>query len=167
MAEYPTHAAHSDARKMGASDEAPSEGDILRIMIATDNHLGYMEADPVRKEDSFNAFEEIFKVARDHGVDCVLLGGDLFHENKPSRCVRPQQPASLHIAAPLTRVVPSTSRSSPSSACCPPARTTAAGALGAADPRTPRGMQVHARAHHGDFAQVLPQRQPRQAAGAQ
>jgi hypothetical protein len=167
VAECPTHAAPGDARrsvlrsdKMGVSDEAPSEADILRIMIATDNHLGYMEADPVRKEDSFVAFEEIFRVARDHGVDCVLLGGDLFHENKPSRCVPPQQPLSS--ASPLR------SRASypqPRSLFLPYVRRGVDAR--AAEPRTPRGTQVHAGAHHGDFAQVLPQRQPRQAAGAQ
>jgi hypothetical protein len=81
------------------ADEAPNDGDILRMMVATDNHLGYMETDPVRKEDSFVAFEEIFKVAKDHGVDCVLLGGDLFHENKPSRCVPPPIPNSHHAAS--------------------------------------------------------------------
>jgi double-strand break repair protein MRE11 len=67
--------------------EGPSASDILKILIATDNHLGYMESDPLRKEDSFEAFEEIFKEASKRKVDCVLLGGDLFHENKPSRCV--------------------------------------------------------------------------------
>jgi DNA repair exonuclease SbcCD nuclease subunit len=33
-------------------------------MVATDNHLGYMESDPVRKDDSFDAFEEIFRIAK-------------------------------------------------------------------------------------------------------
>ena len=54
-------------------------------MISTDNHLGYCELDPVRKEDSFASFREMLQLARDNQVDFVLLGGDLFHDNKPSR----------------------------------------------------------------------------------
>lgn len=59
--------------------------DTLRIMLSTDNHLGYMERDPVRGLDSFAAFEEMLYLAKKHNCDKVLLGGDLFHENKPSR----------------------------------------------------------------------------------
>lgn len=55
----------------------------LKIFIATDNHLGYLEKDPLRGNDSFNTFEEILKMAK--GCDFLLLGGDLYHENKPSR----------------------------------------------------------------------------------
>ena len=35
--------------------------------------------------DSFNTFREILDLALDRRVDFVLLGGDLFHDNKPSR----------------------------------------------------------------------------------
>ena len=59
--------------------------DILKILVATDLHVGFMEKDPVRGEDSFIALEEILKIGKDKKVDFVLLGGDLFHENKPSR----------------------------------------------------------------------------------
>ncbi|PKK77355.1 double-strand break repair protein MRE11, partial [Rhizophagus irregularis] len=58
--------------------------DSLSIMIATDIHLGYQEQDPTRGTDSFNTFREILRHAKNHKVDMVLLGGDLFHENKPS-----------------------------------------------------------------------------------
>jgi len=44
-----------------------------------------MERDPVRGRDSLDTFEEILQLARAHRVDFVLLGGDVFHENKPSR----------------------------------------------------------------------------------
>ncbi|CAM9463781.1 unnamed protein product [Phaeothamnion confervicola] len=44
-----------------------------------------MEKDPIRGLDSFAAFEEVLLLAKQHKVDFVLLGGDLFHENKPSR----------------------------------------------------------------------------------
>lgn len=54
-------------------------------MVATDNHLGYAEADPIRRDDSFRTFEELLHQAGRHHCDFLLLGGDLFHENKPSR----------------------------------------------------------------------------------
>ncbi|TFK32099.1 DNA repair and meiosis protein Mre11 [Crucibulum laeve] len=59
--------------------------DIIRILLATDNHIGYMERDPIRGQDSINTFEEILQLGKKHDVDFVLLAGDLFHENKPSR----------------------------------------------------------------------------------
>ncbi|KAJ7639804.1 Metallo-dependent phosphatase-like protein [Mycena polygramma] len=64
-------------------DEFPD--DTIRIMLATDNHIGYMERDPVRGQDSINTFREILQLAVKHDVDFILLAGDLFHENKPSR----------------------------------------------------------------------------------
>ncbi|KAJ7178089.1 Mre11 DNA-binding presumed domain-containing protein [Mycena filopes] len=64
-------------------DEFPH--DTIRIMLATDNHIGYMERDPVRGQDSINTFREILQLAVKHDVDFILLAGDLFHENKPSR----------------------------------------------------------------------------------
>lgn len=57
----------------------------LRVLVATDCHLGYLEKDEVRRFDSFEAFEEICSIAEQQNVDFLLLGGDLFHENKPSR----------------------------------------------------------------------------------
>lgn len=61
------------------------DADTFRILIATDNHLGYKENDPITKNDSHDTFEEILQIAVDNQVDFLLLGGDLFHENKPSR----------------------------------------------------------------------------------
>jgi double-strand break repair protein MRE11 len=58
--------------------------DMFRILVASDIHLGYNEKDHIRGEDSFNAFEELMKIAVERKVDFVLLGGDLFHDNKPS-----------------------------------------------------------------------------------
>lgn len=57
----------------------------MRILITSDNHLGYKEADPIRGEDTFNTFEEILELARREEVDLLLQGGDLFEDNKPSR----------------------------------------------------------------------------------
>ncbi|KAI5148637.1 double-strand break repair protein MRE11 [Enteropsectra breve] len=57
----------------------------MKIFITSDNHLGYKETDPLRGDDSFHTFQEILELAAMHGADIVLQGGDLFHENKPSR----------------------------------------------------------------------------------
>ncbi|KIJ94608.1 hypothetical protein K443DRAFT_683589 [Laccaria amethystina LaAM-08-1] len=59
--------------------------DTIKILLATDNHIGYLERDPIRGQDSINTFQEILQLGKKHDVDFVLLAGDLFHENKPSR----------------------------------------------------------------------------------
>uniref|UniRef100_A0A8D3BP52 Double-strand break repair protein n=1 Tax=Scophthalmus maximus TaxID=52904 RepID=A0A8D3BP52_SCOMX len=59
--------------------------DTFKILIATDVHLGYLEKDAIRGSDSYNALDEILKCAKTNQVDFILLGGDLFHENKPTR----------------------------------------------------------------------------------
>ena len=62
-----------------------SSDDVLSILVASDVHLGYAEKDPIREHDSFNSFEEVLAIANERQVDMVLLAGDLFHDNKPSR----------------------------------------------------------------------------------
>jgi hypothetical protein len=42
--------------------------DTLRILVATDCHLGYLEKDEVRRNDSFNAFDEICSIASQRQV---------------------------------------------------------------------------------------------------
>ncbi|KAK3044900.1 Double-strand break repair protein mus-23, partial [Coniosporium uncinatum] len=59
--------------------------DTIRILVATDNHVGYNERDAVRGQDSAKTFNEIVELAKERDVDMVLLAGDLFHDNKPSR----------------------------------------------------------------------------------
>lgn len=59
--------------------------DTIRILVSTDNHVGYNERDPIRGDDSWKSFHEVMCLAKEHDVDMVLLAGDLFHENKPSR----------------------------------------------------------------------------------
>ncbi|KAJ5945897.1 hypothetical protein N7454_002736 [Penicillium verhagenii] len=64
---------------------AVNEAETIRILISTDNHVGYNERDPIRGDDSWKTFHEIMCLAKEKDVDMVLLAGDLFHENKPSR----------------------------------------------------------------------------------
>lgn len=59
--------------------------DTIRILVATDNHVGYNERDPIRGDDSWKTFHEIMSLAKERDVDMVLLGGDLFHDNVPTR----------------------------------------------------------------------------------
>ena len=59
--------------------------DTITILVATDNHVGAHERDPIRGDDSWKTFHEIMCLAKERDVDMVLLAGDLFHENKPSR----------------------------------------------------------------------------------
>ncbi|CAB0002214.1 unnamed protein product [Nesidiocoris tenuis] len=59
--------------------------DIFKILVATDIHLGVHEKDPIRGDDSFNTFEEILLTAKEKDVDFILLGGDLFHDSKPTQ----------------------------------------------------------------------------------
>lgn len=59
--------------------------DTIRILISTDNHVGYEERDAIRGDDSWKTFHEVMTIAKERDVDMVLLAGDLFHENKPSR----------------------------------------------------------------------------------
>uniref|UniRef100_A0A146MDQ8 Double-strand break repair protein n=1 Tax=Lygus hesperus TaxID=30085 RepID=A0A146MDQ8_LYGHE len=63
----------------------PRNEDTFRILIATDVHLGVHEKDPIRADDSFNTFEEILQTGKKQNVDFILLGGDLFHDSKPSQ----------------------------------------------------------------------------------
>ncbi|KAF9640494.1 putative double-strand break repair protein mus-23 protein [Lasiodiplodia theobromae] len=63
----------------------PNDPDTIRILIATDSHVGYNECDAIRGDDSWKTFHEVMMLAKQHDVDMVLHGGDLFHDNKPSR----------------------------------------------------------------------------------
>lgn len=61
------------------------DDNIIRIIVSSDNHLGFNEKDTIRGDDSFASFEEMLYKSRQEKADLVLLAGDLFHENKPSR----------------------------------------------------------------------------------
>ena len=62
-----------------------TNADTVRILVATDSHVGYNERDPIRGDDSWKSFHEVMCLGKERDVDMVLLAGDLFHENKPSR----------------------------------------------------------------------------------
>ncbi|XP_008570701.1 PREDICTED: double-strand break repair protein MRE11A isoform X1 [Galeopterus variegatus] len=70
--------------KMSPTDALDDEN-TFKILVATDIHLGFMEKDAVRGNDTFVTLDEILRLAQENEVDFILLGGDLFHENKPSR----------------------------------------------------------------------------------
>lgn len=76
--------------------DALDDEDTFKILVATDIHLGYMEKDAVRGNDTFATLDEILRLAQENEVDFILLGGDLFHENKPSR-------KTLHTSLELLR----------------------------------------------------------------
>lgn len=67
---------HSDQEQ--SQEEQPSyhaapidnnvDSNTLRIMVSTDNHLGYLERDPIRGNDSFAAFEEVLLLSKRHKV---------------------------------------------------------------------------------------------------
>lgn len=59
---------NDDSDLIGETDE-----DTLRIMVCTDNHLGYCESDPIRGLDSFAAFEEILFLAKHFKVSFLTL----------------------------------------------------------------------------------------------
>ena len=72
-------------REQQGKNKNKNDPNLFRILIATDNHLGAHERDPIRKNDSFIAFREILETAKKEKVDALFLGGDLFDQNKPSR----------------------------------------------------------------------------------
>ncbi|KOX68243.1 Double-strand break repair protein MRE11 [Melipona quadrifasciata] len=70
-------------------DSKRNPDDTIKILIATDIHLGY-EYNKKRgqqTEDSFITFEEILQCGVNQNVDFILLGGDLFHDTNPPQTV--------------------------------------------------------------------------------
>jgi double-strand break repair protein MRE11 len=43
------------------------------VLISTDNHVGFLERDPVRRDDSFLALEEVLATARAQKVREALM----------------------------------------------------------------------------------------------
>lgn len=50
----------------------------LYLLLATDNHLGYLEKDPIRGRDSFLVFEEIMRKAQELEVRHDLFGASAY-----------------------------------------------------------------------------------------
>ncbi|AET40632.1 MRX complex nuclease subunit Ecym_6250 [Eremothecium cymbalariae DBVPG len=82
---------------VGELDEYP-DSDTIRILITTDNHVGYNESDPIMGDDSWKTFHEIMMLAKSKNVDMILQGGDLFHVNKPSKKSMYQVMRSIRLA---------------------------------------------------------------------
>lgn len=51
------------------------EEDTFKILIATDIHLGYLEKDPVRGNDTFVTFDEILRHAQQKEVSSLTSFG--------------------------------------------------------------------------------------------
>lgn len=71
--------------RMPPVDSIAPGPDTIRVLITTDNHVGYNENDLIRGDDGWKTFQEITYLAKTHDVDMILQGGDLFHVNKPSK----------------------------------------------------------------------------------
>ncbi|XP_078038066.1 double-strand break repair protein MRE11-like isoform X2 [Augochlora pura] len=63
--------------------------DTLKILVATDIHLGYNFDKKKGQEsgDSFTTFEEILQYGKENEVDLILIAGDLFHDANPTHTV--------------------------------------------------------------------------------
>lgn len=51
--------------------------DTFKILIATDIHLGYLEKDAIRGNDSYNTLDEILKCAKTNQVQVDRCVNDL------------------------------------------------------------------------------------------
>jgi DNA repair exonuclease SbcCD nuclease subunit len=49
------------------------DDDIIRIIISTDNHLGFAYKDPIRCDDCFASFEEVLIAAREVKIPFIFL----------------------------------------------------------------------------------------------
>lgn len=52
------------------------EEDTFKILLATDIHLGYLEKDAIRGNDSYNTMDEILSYAKAKQVGECVLGSD-------------------------------------------------------------------------------------------
>jgi double-strand break repair protein MRE11 len=47
-----------------------TDADTIRILVATDSHVGFEERDPIRKDDSF---DEVMQLAKIQDVSIMLI----------------------------------------------------------------------------------------------
>ena len=68
-----------------------SQEDIINIVVSTDNHIGFMEKDAIRRDDSFLAFEEVLTTAKAQKVQhyVKIVAAQLISVRNTS--IRPQQ----------------------------------------------------------------------------
>jgi double-strand break repair protein MRE11 len=50
-----------------------SGADTIRILVATDSHVGFEERDPIRKDDSHKSFDEVMQLAKTQDVGSTLI----------------------------------------------------------------------------------------------
>ena len=58
------------------------DSDTIRILVATDSHVGYEERDAIRKDDSWRSFDEVMQLAKAEDV-CTSLPEDNVPPNIP------------------------------------------------------------------------------------
>lgn len=64
-------------REEGATGEGEDEDvgrdeSTIKILIASDSHIGYAERDPVRGDDSHRSFQEVMEIAKEQDVTSSL-----------------------------------------------------------------------------------------------
>lgn len=62
-------------------------------MLATDNHIGYLERDPIRGQDAINTFEEILQLAVKNDVRVIL--------SNPAECLHTLCPSASFLCGAL------------------------------------------------------------------
>jgi double-strand break repair protein MRE11 len=50
-----------------------TDADTIRILVATDSHVGFEERDPIRKDDSHKSFDEVMQLAKTQDVGITLI----------------------------------------------------------------------------------------------
>ena len=66
----PRHSSNQQPRGLlySTNSNLVAAADTIRILVATDNHVGYAERDPVRGNDSYTTFNEIMELAKERDV---------------------------------------------------------------------------------------------------
>jgi hypothetical protein len=75
-------------------DDGPSPDDVIKILVTSDNHVGYNEKDEIRGGDSFHTFEEVLKIACDEKVRLAVALAAVVRARR-SPLARPA-PSALH-----------------------------------------------------------------------